>query len=109
MRLEDMQTFAAFVQAYPKTGPYLIASSYKRLQRLGKEAHTYAERLCNEGERSEGEYERKIASITLRAKAALACLGSLSGVEIETGGDPRGSCLKITLPRDSAGALLVRF
>ena len=101
--------FASFVQAYPKTGPFLLSDAFCKLSRLGKEAHSYAERLCNFGERSEGEYDRKCDSLSRRAYAALATLGSIRGVEVETGGDPRGSCLKVRIPRDSVGTLEVRF
>lgn len=109
MSRDSLIDFAALVKAYPHTGPFLMADAWKRLTRLGKEAHSYAERLCNLGERTEGEYDRKIGSITRRVYAALATIGGIQGIEVETGGDPRGSCLKITFPRDSNGALLIRF
>ena len=109
MNRDTLIDFASFVQVYPHTGPFLLSDAFKRLTRLGKEAHSYAERMCTFGERTEGEYDRKIDSITRRAYAALATLGGIQRIQIETGGDPRGSCLKITIPRDSNGALLLRF
>ena len=109
MNRDTLIDFASFVQVYPHTGPFLLSDAFKRLTRLGKEAHSYAERMCTFGERTEGEYDRKIDSITRRSYAALATLGDgIQGVKIEVGGDPRGSCLRITIPRDS-GALLLRF
>lgn len=84
----------------PNVSAYRVASNVMRLNRLGREAHTWAERLCNYGEPSEGADERKRASIAHRAASALAEISSkvFSGVKIDVMGDPRGSCLQVTLP-----------
>lgn len=78
---------------------YRIASNVAKLKRLGSEAHTWAERLCNYGEPTEGADERKRASIRKRAIFAVSEIenGLERGATIEVAGDPRGSCLKVTI------------
>lgn len=58
----------------PAASAYAVASTVATLSRLGTEAHTWAERLCNYGEPSEGADERKRASIRQRAETALKAL-----------------------------------
>lgn len=65
------------------------SSLYKRLHRLEAEAHTFAEKCCNE-DVGDKKIERKIASILKRAEAILGV-----NVAITLNGDPRGYALKI--------------
>lgn len=77
---------------------YTIASTVAALNRLGREAHTHAENVCNYP-MPEGKDEKRRASIGRRAYAALAMCLPIQGVRIEVHGDPRGSCLKVKIPR----------
>jgi hypothetical protein len=82
---------------------YAVARTVATLSRLGTEAHSWAERMCNYGERVEGEDTRKRASIRTRADHAMKALGFNATIEVE--GDPRGSCLKVSAP----GIYTLRF
>lgn len=85
-----------FARSAPHSSSYRIASNVAKLARLGREAHTWAERLCNYGEPKEGANSSKRNSISRRAFAALGDMGLLlPQYKVEVSGDPRGSCLQI--------------
>lgn len=65
---------------------------YKRLHRIEAEAHTFAEKCCNE-DVSEEKWERKRASIIRRLDAILGF--KEAGIPVVINGDPRGYALKI--------------
>lgn len=65
---------------------------YKRLHRIEAEAHSWAERCCNE-DISEDKQTRKDASILDRLDAVLGFRAS--GIPVFVNGDPRGCALKI--------------
>jgi hypothetical protein len=75
---------------------YAVAYAVSTLDRLGTEAHTWAERMCNYGEPFEGADDRKRQSIRTRADTLMRTLGFNATIEVE--GDPRGSCLKVSAP-----------
>lgn len=74
---------------YPATRDYGFGVLYARLHRLEAEAHTFAEKCCNE-DVSEAQCERKRASILKRLRAILG-----EGPSVFINGDPRGYALKI--------------
>jgi len=65
---------------------------YARLHRIETEAHSFAERECNE-QLPEGASERKDASILRRLDQILGF--KAAGVPVFLNGDPRGYALKI--------------
>lgn len=65
---------------------------YKRLHRLEAEAHTFAERCCNE-DVPEAKQIRKEASLLDRLDAVLGFRDA--GIPVFINGDPRGCALKI--------------
>lgn len=65
---------------------------YKRVHRLEAEAHTFAEKCCNE-DVPEDKQTRKDASILKRLDAILGY--KAAGVPIFLNGDPRGYAIKI--------------
>lgn len=67
-------------------------SLYKRVHRLEAEAHTFAEKCCNE-DVSEEKQARKDKSILDRLDAVLGFRAL--GVPIILNGDPRGCAIKI--------------
>jgi hypothetical protein len=83
----------ALQRIFPKTklcgGPVTL---YKRLHRIEAEAHSFAERECNE-QLPEGASERKDASILKRLDAILGF--KAAGIPVFVNGDPRGYALKI--------------
>lgn len=82
-----------------------IADGYLKLCRLGREIHTAAERLCSDERYSQDLFDAKRDSVQRRAMRAIndslcllspiACPNDERAYRLETGGDPRGSCLKL--------------
>lgn len=94
--IEFADTAIQFARLAPHSSSFRIATGVARLSRLGHEAHTWAERLCNYGEPTEGADMRKRDSIRARAFAALGDMGlRVPEFTVEVMGDPRGSCLQI--------------
>lgn len=98
---------------------YTISMGAARLARLGREARTHAENVCN-FPMPEGKDEKRRESITRRTIKALADLkidatwrfkgaGKVRDAMIEVHGDPRGSCLQIHIKRASGLDLSLRF
>lgn len=77
---------------FPKAKSSGVATLYARLHRLEAEAHTFAERQCNE-DLGEEKIERKEKSILKRLDAILGF--KAAGIPVFLNGDPRGYALKI--------------
>lgn len=111
----DMMDYAVQMARLPQcanTSPFRIANGLAKLRRLGREAHTHAESMCNFGERTEGADVRKRNSISTRASQVIANMSiplREAGVQVEVHGDPRGSCLQIHIKCESGLGLSLRF
>lgn len=77
---------------FPATKTWGPIELYKRLHRIEAEAHTLAERQCNEN-LPDGYVEKKDASILRRLDEILGFKSA--GVPVFVNGDPRGYALKI--------------
>lgn len=101
--IELAETAVILARLSPTASAYRTAKAVAALARLGSEAHTWAERLCNFGEPSEGADSRKRDSISRRAFEALSGMHiACNTCKVEIHGDPRGSCLQISI--DAQGA-----
>lgn len=77
---------------FPKAKDLIGAELYRRLHRLEAEAHSFAERCCNE-DIPEEKQTRKDKSILDRLDAVLGFRAA--GVPVFLNGDPRGYAIKI--------------
>ena len=82
----------ALQRIFPKAKNTSPLDLYARLHRLEAEAHTFAEKCCNE-DVPEDKQTRKDASILARLDAILGFKNA--GIKIVLNGDPRGCVIKI--------------
>lgn len=99
-----MQTAIVFsrLPACADASAHTVTYTVLKLARLGRAAQRLAENLCNVPVYQEA-FDRGMASVRKHAVGALHEMGI--SAEVETGGDPRGSCLKVRI----AGASEFRF
>ncbi len=82
----------ALKRIFPATQAWAPMELYKRIHRLEAEAHSWAERCCNE-DIPESKQIRKEASLLDRLDAVLGFRAA--GIPVFVNGDPRGHALKI--------------
>jgi len=92
---------------HTNAGAFRVALNVSKLYKCERRAHRLAEMLCN-GEIEQDAYDTKRDRVRKNVHKALTEL-DLRALELEVGGDPRGSCLKINLGGRKLGESLGEF
>lgn len=104
MKTEDANRFAELAarlaQMYPAAPALHCAHTAGALMRLAARAQRLAEDQCNRPEKTEGEWERRRASLSKATRAAIDELSpylprNARPIGFELSGDPRGYCLRL--------------